>query len=369
MLTILAILIGFLLVSELVVRFFYPKPPRWPQPQIRTKLDRRAGYLNRPNQNAYTVDAPVHINSFGFRGPEFNPEREDGQVRILGLGNSLSFGAGVADDETYFAYLEKELSGHFPQQRIQVLNAAIIGFTIRQYIPFMQSVLPKLKPDLVLLGAHWRDLHFNPRFGQLTNQVDSEAWKMIKKKFDDRNVKNGAGEGLKGEVFNRVKDLMRHWRSIYVCNYHLMQLKEEIKPPNFKMWQKSFLSGDETEPIRQRRIQARKTLSRMKEICEEQNVRLAIVIFPDYKQITRLYPSSLWPSILIEICRDLNLPYVELLSATKKAYEKLGGSSFIPYDITHYSADSNRYLAKEVFDFLIKEEVLTRHTHLQASLT
>ncbi|MFQ5706814.1 MAG: SGNH/GDSL hydrolase family protein [bacterium] len=368
MLTAVAIFLGVLIVGEIAVRVFYPKPPRWKEPQVRTVLDRRCGYLNRPNQKAYTMDAPVTINSFGFRGPEFEVEKSPDSLRILGVGNSLSFGAGVADDETYLAYLNSQLQGCFPDKKVEVLNGAIIGFTIRQYLPFLKSVLPRLKPNIVLLGAHWRDLHFNPRFGQLTGQVDSEAWKMIKKKFDDRNLNNGAEGRLKTRLIKRAKDAMRHWRFVYVCSYHLTQLKDRIKPPNFKLWQKSFLSGEETEPIRQRRVEARKTLERMKSICDENDISFGVVLFPDSKQITRDYPASSWPSILTEICKDLNIPHVLLLPAIQRAHQKYGNAIFVPYDITHFCAPCNEVIAGAVYDFLHGERFLVRRTEPQESV-
>lgn len=366
MLTTLVILGGVLLVLEVLTRLFYPPPPRWPQPQVRTMLDKRSGYLNRPNQNAFTVDAPVTINSLGFRGRACALERTPESLRILGLGNSLSFGAGVADDETYFAYLEKQLQAMQPDRPVEVLNAAIIGFTIRQYIPFLHSVLPKLQPDIVLLGAHWRDLHFNPRFGQLSDRVDTETWQMIKKKFDDRNVNGAEASDFAGRIRKSLKDVLRHWRFLYVCTYHVKNLKEEIKPPNFKQWQKSFLSGDETEPIRQRRAQARHTLERMKALCEKHDARLAIVVFPDYKQITRTYPKSLWPSLLVEICEEAGIPYILLLPAIQEAHARYGGEIFIPYDITHYSAVCNEAIAAAMCDFLQREHFFQESgQHLQ----
>src|SRR5437870_7944636 len=48
----------------------------------------------RPNQNCYTkVDhKPVHVNSHGTRGPEFQTAKPSNTIRILSLGDSKTFG-------------------------------------------------------------------------------------------------------------------------------------------------------------------------------------------------------------------------------------------------------------------------------------
>src|SRR6266508_1615646 len=50
----------------------------------------------KPNQNCYTkIDRkPVHINSEGTRGPEFQPAKPANTLRIVSLGDSRTFGWG-----------------------------------------------------------------------------------------------------------------------------------------------------------------------------------------------------------------------------------------------------------------------------------
>ena len=79
-----------------------------PDPKLYWKL--------KPNQDCFTkVDhRPVHINALGTRGPEFQMEKPAGTFRILSLGDSRTFGWGLADEETYSRRLEhllKEFQG------------------------------------------------------------------------------------------------------------------------------------------------------------------------------------------------------------------------------------------------------------------
>jgi len=358
MLVTIAIGFGCLLLLEGIVRLFFPKPPRFLEPQVRVVLDNRIGYCNHPNQTAFSKDSVATINRLGFRGPEIQLERQPNSFRVLGLGNSISFGGGLADNETYFAYLNEQLNTRFPDQKNEVLNASIYGFTIRQYIPFLESVLPKVKPDVVLIGAAWRDLHYNPRFGQLQEKVDEETWENIKKKFRERIEKPDFPSTKKERSIKKLKNLLRYWRTVFVANYYLQVLKDVIKPPNYHLWQRAFLSGERNEEVEKRRVETRKTLRRMKRLCEQRNIQFAVLIFPDYKQINKVFPKSFWPSLLTDICDELGIPYIDLLSPIQNAYAQHGRSIFLPYDVHHYSAEVHGGIAEALFEFLQDKELL-----------
>src|SRR6266511_3843525 len=65
----------------------------------------------KPRQNCYTkIDhKPVHINSHGTRGAEFQAAKPPNTIRILSLGDSRTFGWGLSESETYSGLLEQLL--------------------------------------------------------------------------------------------------------------------------------------------------------------------------------------------------------------------------------------------------------------------
>ena len=65
----------------------------------------------KPNQDCFTKvnHQPVHINAQGTRGPEFSPDKPANTFRILSLGDSRTFGWGLADEQTYSRKVEKLL--------------------------------------------------------------------------------------------------------------------------------------------------------------------------------------------------------------------------------------------------------------------
>ena len=92
-------------------------------------------WRNKPNQDAFTTinRKPFHVNSKGTRGPEFTEEKPPNTIRIITLGDSTTFGWGLADDETWPAkleeYLQKEVGA---KKEIEVINAGVNSWSYAQ---------------------------------------------------------------------------------------------------------------------------------------------------------------------------------------------------------------------------------------------
>src|SRR5690349_15789398 len=70
------------------------------------------------------TDAELRTNSLGLRGPEV---AEDGTARILAVGDSCTFGWGVAEGQSYPVQLETVLDRTLGAHRYQVINAGVPG--------------------------------------------------------------------------------------------------------------------------------------------------------------------------------------------------------------------------------------------------
>jgi len=68
--------------------------------------DNRAGYGYRPLPSQWRRrlwGAHVRINALGFRGPEVAPERPPAALRVLFLGDSVTYGGSYVDDSELFS--------------------------------------------------------------------------------------------------------------------------------------------------------------------------------------------------------------------------------------------------------------------------
>ena len=99
------------------------------------------------------------INDQGFRGPRIPPEKPPNTYRIVGIGDSVMFGWGVADDEFYLAKLGDILSESIPQVRIEWLNSAVPGYNTVSEVATLKEKLLVYEPDLVLVDYVQNDLY------------------------------------------------------------------------------------------------------------------------------------------------------------------------------------------------------------------
>jgi lysophospholipase L1-like esterase len=117
--------------------------------------DRQLFWQLKPSQNCYTkIDRkPVHINSHGTRGPEFNSAKPPGTLRILSLGDSRTFGWGLSEAETYSGRLEKLLQDRLgPARKAEVINAGVNAWSFPQMLVYFRERALAFQPDLVILG-------------------------------------------------------------------------------------------------------------------------------------------------------------------------------------------------------------------------
>ena len=93
-------------------------------------------------------------NSLGFRDVEHDQAKPNGSVRVLGLGDSFTYGIGATFEETYLSDLEAILNQRTgTHRRVEVIKAGI-----PRYFPEAERILlehdgVKFHPDLVLVGV------------------------------------------------------------------------------------------------------------------------------------------------------------------------------------------------------------------------
>lgn len=107
--------------------------------------------LNTESRDAQT------INGQGFRDDKFEKRKAAGELRIIALGDSCTFGDGVANWETYANVLEDLLRRAAPARPAQVINAGVPGYTSYQIRAYLTRELLDYQPDLVLVYVGLND--------------------------------------------------------------------------------------------------------------------------------------------------------------------------------------------------------------------
>jgi len=87
----------------------------------------------------------VSINRRGYRGREYGPARTPGTLRVVMLGDSIAFGPGVDDSETFAHRLDS------PAQGREVVNLAVMGYGSDQELLKLEREGLAFAPDVVVL--------------------------------------------------------------------------------------------------------------------------------------------------------------------------------------------------------------------------
>lgn len=161
----LAVLVSVLSATELLSRLVWSEtdlvinPILWGFRDHPTLL-----WMYRPSTDV-TCDGcpPMRTNRLGLRGPDVSPAPPTGTLRILSLGESTTFGAFVAEDETYTARLDGLLEQHLTDSPIdgidavETINAAVEAWSVWQSRIWLEEVGLSLQPDLILVYHQLND--------------------------------------------------------------------------------------------------------------------------------------------------------------------------------------------------------------------
>jgi len=135
----------------------------------------------------HNAGATATINRLGLRGPVPEVPRPAGRERILILGDSSFFGHGVGDRDTLAAQLGARLRARGLD--VDVVNAAVAGYSVVQSRLLMDEVGWGLQPTLVVYANVWSDNTFDAfrdedlirsrRVARLNPLVHSAAFRLL----------------------------------------------------------------------------------------------------------------------------------------------------------------------------------------------
>lgn len=118
--------------------------------------------------------ADERVNAAGWRGPELPTEKTPGVLRIATLGDSSTFGYGVAYADTYSAQLQELLEAQVVA--CEVLDAGVVGYTVRQGLERYKRLVRPYKPDIVIAAFGAVNDHHQAQGGIVDkDKIESDA--------------------------------------------------------------------------------------------------------------------------------------------------------------------------------------------------
>lgn len=315
-------------VAEGIARFFIKLPQAKLYPQVRYHPHPVRGFTLKPNQTAYTKDQLATIDVLGFRINGMSTTSASPKLRILALGDSFTFGYGVADHETWPALLERTFG-----PKVQVTNAGTTSYNLFHEFDLLKEKGLRLKPGVVIHALYWNDHLMNrpprPADPPLLTQDGHFSWD------GDDNPASGplwlsAARWLKGH-------------SVLV-NAAMTQARRHLAPVN---------SGVHLYDLEYRKLLAGELVPEswqvvddfyrdMKQLGVESGFTVYVVILPVRDIVTMPNAANHpYPRHIREILDRQGIPYLDGIALWHRG--GLGEDLFLPYD-EHLAAEGYRII-------------------------
>jgi hypothetical protein len=311
-------------------------------------------WRGKPNAEDYQFN----LNSQGFKDIEFSQQKDSQTYRILGIGDSFTFGV-VPYPYNYLTVLEEQLNQ--AGKNIEIINMGIPGMGPRDYLSILSNEGLGLNPDRVLISFFiGNDFSDN----DLTKNVRRKNYSYVIEFF--RSLIK-IQQNYEGHIFNPPE------RGIYQDNQPTLSEESFLEVEEERSFQ--YLTDEESqEEFKELFEDAVNDLKKIKALCDYQNIALTVVIIPDEVQVNpelqakiierfELDNSSLidfkLPNQLLQAeLQQSNIDSIDLLDEfiTVSQQERL----YKPLD-THWNIAGNQLAAD------IIQEILTEK--IQADLT
>lgn len=118
----------------------------------------------------YTWGHRVEDNAYGFRERDFASPKPPGVYRVMVLGDSLTWGVGLAVEERYTAVAEDLLNRRADGARFEVLNFGLTGNPTVVERDILLAYKDLVEPDLIVVGFCSND----PQPGPMNDSVERE---------------------------------------------------------------------------------------------------------------------------------------------------------------------------------------------------
>lgn len=322
-----------LAMMEGVLVFLVPPPIVWLDPQESYHVDPKVGHRLAPGQQSYTHSFPVVTNSYGMRDREFLAVPATGVVRILCLGDSLTFGDGVAVEDTYPKQLEVRL-GRRGAVQYEVINAGVPSYDTWQEVVYFEEWGWRLKPTTVVIGFYANDVV--PKPAKINAALTGDG--MLRR------------QGFGGVLPDFVVHTLKRSRLLLFLRDRVGKLNNLVSPSSQFLHQQSLLDGTPNPFVERGWQEVDSSLRRMAALKREKGFELLLVIFPMAEQLLRDSSRAYYQSRVRAIADKYAIPSIDLLDSYKREFTGFG-SLFIEWD-GHPNPKAHQIAAGEIAQFI-----------------
>lgn len=246
----------------------------------------------------------IATNSDGLRDREHSIIKPQNTYRIVVLGDSMTFGWGVNQEETWWKFLEERLNNdkdfRNKYKNYEVINLGVWMYTYDQQLLRLEEKGLKYQPDLVIQDIYWPHLRTiaNHKWEQAPNgkiiKISDPTFYVSEEGLLKNKDKNIIVNFLKKHskvlnfVISRLQTLLLK-NKLVVSD--LCLLNKNSKEIYKEVWQKAFESIIET-----------------KELLKEKNIQYYIFLIPREVQVSSLEWEPLYSAVMNEELYKNDIP-------------------------------------------------------------
>jgi len=290
----------------------------------------------------------VNIDAMGLRSvgldKDLSVEDIEDRYKILALGDSVTFGLFV-DDEDSFPFRLQEIVKE-RQHNTVVLNAGVGSATISDYLYYLNLKGLSLKPDLVTINFCSNDLAELSRTTPLYQKMKEENIFSFFKTF---KLTKFMRIFRKAELARRFKRSTNRIQDERVKN----ALLNESKDLEDILYVSGFLGGLAVTDSRNKELEESweryfESLDQIINLLRKEKIDLVYIIHPDIVTVYGRSKSN-YQDILREFLDERNVEYVDPLPVFKKLKDQhLNIYNNLPRDF-HLSGLGNQIVAEQIY--------------------
>lgn len=295
------------------------------------KLPSAVEWSGQPHARGLHTGVPVAFNAFGLRDAERSPQPAPGTVRVLALGDSVTFGLGVPQDLTYPRQTETLLS-KARGAPVEVLNMGMPGYNTIHQLAQLRELGLGLQPKIVVVGFLYNDIELS------SGQKGSGSVETAETSLP-RKIKSGFNAAA---LWLKKNSLFVAWVSPRVGN--------ALRPFGVKgLGQVGEIKDQYVDTNPQwRRMQ--EALLEMKRITAERGIELVVMVIPAMTRFTdAAYPIKEYHQAVAAFCQDQGIKVLDLLP---KFWGQDGTRYWISTTDGHPNAEGQRRMAVALAEFL-----------------
>ncbi|MBL8841148.1 MAG: SGNH/GDSL hydrolase family protein [Planctomycetes bacterium] len=240
------------------------------------------GWYDRPRWAYFDALGCVEyrINSLGFRDLDFPLEKPAGEARVLAVGDSFTFAAGVNLADCWVQRLERKLAAARGAP-VEVVNAGFArGFRPESYAAWLAEQGMRLDPDALIVGFCLNDI-----------ATEIPMWVPLAPEFTP-------WLGGTSKLLTEVQRALARWRGTLVAAPSLPIKAKRIVSAHADEWQR-----------------ARDGLLSMRDQMKARDGRMVVAILPMFSQLASGYLFGELHALVRDFCAAESIECVDLLPA------------------------------------------------------